>query len=53
MADYGVYLGVAVCRVFHNLGRVCTRRVADRTARQETRLPGKDGFMRRGPDQTQ
>jgi hypothetical protein len=28
-----------------------TRRVADRTARQETLLPGRDGFMERDPDQ--
>jgi hypothetical protein len=29
-----------------------TRRVADGTARQETLLPGRDGFMGRAPDQT-
>ena len=29
-----------------------TRRVADRTARQETLLPGRDGFTGRDPDQS-
>ena len=31
-----------VCMVFPNMERVCVRRVAGRTAHQETLLPGRD-----------